>query len=123
MLVKLLLATLVYCSAFAAVADGNHLLAQCQDAQRFLDTKETHNESSVSFCLGLLQGVRNTLQLYDQGLNPALRTCWPKDGITNGQAVRIVVHYLKSKPAQLHVDEVMLTIMAFKSAYPCKKSP
>ncbi|MNC75341.1 hypothetical protein D3C75_1268560 [compost metagenome] len=57
-------------------------------------------------------------------LNSALqkesRTCWPKDGISNQQAVRIVVKYLNDNPAKLNKDQTFLTMMALREAYPCK---
>jgi hypothetical protein len=117
----LLAAIHVQLAASAALADGNKLLSQCQDAEYYLDTKEVRSELSIGRCMGLLQGVRNTMVILDTALELPLRTCWPKDGINNGQAVRIVVRYLKDNPEQLHQDEVFLTLLAYKAAYPCRK--
>jgi hypothetical protein len=118
--VLLVLAILLVCEV--AVADGNRLLSECLDTEQYMDTKKMHNAPAISRCLGLLQGVRNTMIILDSGLDPSLRVCWPKEGINNGQAVRIVLHYLKANPEQLHKDEVLLAMIAFRSAYPCNSS-
>lgn len=68
----------------------------------------------------MVQGVRNTMQYLDGVLETNSRVvCWPEKGIVNGQAVRIVMAYLRNNPDKLHEDEVILTMLAFKSAYPC----
>lgn len=77
-------------------------------------------------CIGILQGVRTTMGLYEVGgdlpQDNLLRTCFPEAGISNGQAARIVTSYLKRNPADLHQDGVFLAIFAFLDAYPspCK---
>lgn len=107
----------------SAIADGNELLSQCQNAEHFMDTGQVRDTNSIGFCLGMLQGVRNTMTILDQGLSPPMRTCFPSEGIDNGQAVRIVVQYLKRHPEKLHEDEVLLSMLGFRSAFPCKKAP
>lgn len=99
-------------------ADGNKLLVQCIAAEKFLDTKELQNEFGIGVCLGLVQGVRNTMQF--MGNDGSIKVCLPENGIDNGQATRIVVSYLRKNPASLHENEVVLTMLAFIDAYPCK---
>ncbi len=99
-------------------ADGNKLLEQCIAAEKFLDTQEIHNEVGIGMCLGLVQGVRNTMQF--MGNDGSIKVCLPANGIDNGQATRIVVSYLRKNPASLHENEVVLTMLAFVDAYPCK---
>lgn len=99
-------------------ADGNKLLEQCIAAERFLDTREIQNEFGIGMCLGLVQGVRNTMQIL--GNDSSIKACLPENGIDNGQATRVVVSYLKKNPASLHENEVFLTMLAFIDAYPCK---
>lgn len=113
-LVTLLLAPL------ACFADGNKLLQQCTSAEHFLDTRQIRDEHDIGMCLGMVQGVRNTMIILDSVLDKRLRLCWPEKGIDNGQAVRIVTRFLRSIPAKLHEDEVLLTMLAFRDAYPCK---
>lgn len=99
-------------------ADGNKLLEQCTAAERFIDTQELRDQASIGLCFGLIQGVRDTMQFMENG--GSIKACFPKGGINNGQAARIVTSYLKKNPASLHENEVFLTILAFVDAYPCK---
>jgi hypothetical protein len=107
--------------AQAVLADGNKLLEQCTDAEHFMDTNQIRSAVGIGTCLGLVQGVRNTMQILGAGADKpkGTRVCWPSNGINNGQAVRIVVQFLRSSPAMLHEDEVFLTMLAFARAYPC----
>jgi hypothetical protein len=74
----------------------------------------------VGYCLGLTQGVRQTMRLLNEELPTTYQTCFP-DGTTNGQGMRIVLKYLKDHPEQLQEDAVSLVYLAYKTAYPCKK--
>lgn len=98
-------------------ADGNTLLEQCLVTERYLDTKEMSNPFNVGMCIGIIQGVRYTMQIKNDG---AIKICLPEQIITNGQAVRIVTSYLKRNPASLHINEVALIMSAFIEAFPCK---
>lgn len=110
------------CASTVASADGNKLLQECQEAERYLDSKEIQNELAIGKCLGLLEGVRQTLMILED--HPEINICWPKAegrvGIKNGQAVRVVLNYLRRNPAQLNHNQVALAILAFGDAYPCK---
>jgi Rap1a immunity proteins len=46
--------------------------------------------------------------------------CEPDDTITNGQALRVVVKFLRAHPELLHLPEVVLVVRAFSEAFPCK---
>ncbi len=98
-------------------ADGSTLLEQCLVTERYLETKEMGNSFNIGMCLGILQGVRYTMQIMNDG---AIKICLPEQIITNGQAVRIVTSYLKRNPASLHKNEVALIMSAFIEAFPCK---
>lgn len=102
----------------SSYADGNKLLEQCIATEKFLDTQEIQNELGIGVCIGLVQGVRNTMQF--MGNDGSIKVCMPENGIDNGQATRIVVSYLRKNPASLHENEVVLTMLAFIDAYPCK---
>jgi hypothetical protein len=77
------------------------------------------DEFGIGPCFGLVEGVRNTLVYVNDSLEKDLRICWPKNGIPNGQAIRILVKYLKENPTELNNDQTLLTMVAFKVAYPC----
>ena len=62
-----------------------------------------------------MQGVSNTMAILK-----SKRVCFPKEGIANEQAVRIVVKYLKDNPNRLHENEIALIMIALMHAYPCE---
>ncbi|CAN2967078.1 hypothetical protein METHPM2_110017 [Pseudomonas sp. PM2] len=74
----------------------------------------------VGRCIGMVEGVRNTMVIFKSALPDNLKVCFPKQGINNGQATRILEKFLHDNPAMLDQDETFLTIMAFKQAYPCE---
>lgn len=104
-----------------AVADGNLLLQQCLGTIKAIDGVDTTATFANGVCLGRIDSVRSTMAYYKDELPNYLKMCLPETGISNGQAVRIVVKYLKDHPAELHNEETLLTILAFTTAYPCKK--
>lgn len=106
-----------------AAADGNALLTQCQLVLKVVDggrVDRTTDMVGAGQCLGMVEGVRNTLTILNTGLPGDYRVCFPDDGISNGQAARIVVKFLKEHPEILNKDSTFLSMLAFKQAYPCK---
>lgn len=112
-------------SVFAAsLSDGNSVLLNCKATLRVMDNnkvKAADDQLGIGQCLGLVEGVRNTLMYLNGSIERKLQICWPQDGIQNGQAVRILVKYLDDHPADLNKDQTLLTMLAFAEAYPCKK--
>lgn len=119
MAVSIALAGMV--ASTAANADGNQLLAQCQTS---LQTLETTPKSAPDFnagsCFGTVGGVMDTMTTLYYDLPKEAKACFPESGIQYGQAVRIVTRYMSEHPASLHKSGAMLSIEAFKAAYPCK---
>jgi hypothetical protein len=96
------------CSVFVSVADGVKLPN--------IDTIEG------LYCAGFMQGIINTNLVYQQVLKSSSQFCLPPDGITNTQAARVVVKYLREYPEELHRHEFVLALWAFKAAFPCEKT-
>ena len=103
-------------------ADGNEFLEHCIKTEKILDSKEIDLEDqfSAGVCLGLVSGVKNTMVAL--GNKGEINACFPKGGISNGQAVRVFTSFLKKNPASLHKNESILAILAFVNAYPCKQN-
>ncbi|WLG39850.1 Rap1a/Tai family immunity protein [Pseudomonas rhodesiae] len=122
-----LVGALVVGEASAADAkkhDGNFLLSSCNATLRIMDGEKLSSSTDqigIGQCLGLVEGVRNTLVYLNDLVERDFKICWPEDGIPNGQAVRILVKYLNEHPADLSNDQTLLTMIAFKSAYPCRQ--
>jgi len=114
-------------SELAMATDGNELLAACQTVINYMDSGETSLDHSsdldIGLCLGLGEGVRNTMIFYglsDLPQDSYYRVCLPEGGIKNGQAARIISSHLMKNPANLHMDASGLAMLAFIDAYPCK---
>ncbi len=105
--------------------DGNTLLRICSIALNIFD--ETGKDFDVGdavsggICMGFMQGITNLNLIYQSMVDHDPLFCIPEGGITNGQAARVVVKYLKNHPEQLHKDMITLTVLAFKKVFPCKK--
>ena len=77
---------------------------------------------SVGLCLGLIEGVKNTIAILQTGMSARdTQVCWPESGLTNGQGALIVINYLDRNPARLSKDQTGVVMLALKDAYPCKK--
>jgi hypothetical protein len=105
-----------------AIADGSELLEQCQELETVMDTRQMQNPYNAGMCLGTVKGVRGAMVIQDGVLkNKARLACFPPQGISEGQAARVVLKYLRDHPESLHEDEVVLTMLAFRAAFPCKR--
>jgi hypothetical protein len=102
------------------MADGNDLLRACNEAVRDLDGARDTSSFDIGYCLGVVNGVMNTMVTMNEYMLPNEKTCFP-NGIKNKQGARIVAKFLQEHPASLHRDGAFLTMAAFQSAYPCKK--
>ncbi len=71
-------------------------------------------------CFGMMEGVRAMMMYLDSAMSDDYKACFPKGGISNAQAVRVVVKYLSENPAMLHKDGPYLTAVALHNAFPCK---
>jgi hypothetical protein len=127
-IVLILIAALIFLLSNQALADdGSNLLAQCNVAVNIMDGKKltTDAQGSVDagnsmYCFGLLQGVIRLNKLYEVSLGKNALFCTPNSIITNGQAARIVVKYLREHPEMLHEPDFAIAINAFIEAFPCK---
>lgn len=107
--------------------DGNKLLEQCNVAVNIMDGKELTADTqggidagNSMYCFGLLQGVISLNKLYEVPLRNKALFCTPNSDITNGQAARIVVNYLKKHPEVVDEPDFAITINALIEAFPCR---
>lgn len=120
---------LAMCS-FAAMSqganmDGNELLGQCKEALTLQNAGGKNISPKTShlggICIGKMQGITHTLALLKSDLSPDTRVCFPENGrFTNFQAARIVVKFLEDHPDMLHMNETLLSVYAFRQAFPCR---
>src|SRR5262245_50711746 len=62
------------------------------------------------YCIGVIEG----LMLADS------ESC-PPSPVTLAQAVRVVLSYIETRPAQMHEDFKLLSIQAMRAAWPCRR--
>ena len=111
---------------YAEVHDGNDLLRKCNNVTRIFEDGIKESETTgnmladASFCSGMMQGMTNTIIFFDTFQVNQSIVCLPEDGISNGQAAKVVIKYLKEHPEQLHVVDSGLAFLALMDAFPCK---
>jgi hypothetical protein len=104
---------------------GNDLLPRCQAAINQADGKmdsKTVNVPmlmDVSSCLVYIEGFIDGLHVRDtvEGNPPTL--CFPPEGATGGQMVRVVTKWLLDHPARLHEPSWGLIFLAFQESFLC----
>lgn len=106
----------VLASGGAMAATGNELLEWCKS----VDNPISKGAFTSGYCLGTMVTVREMMVGYSDVLPAEVRACIPVE-VTNGQAVKVTMKYMQENPEELHLSGVMLTVMAMKHAYPCKK--
>ncbi|HKK15745.1 MAG TPA: Rap1a/Tai family immunity protein [Gammaproteobacteria bacterium] len=102
--------------------DGHQLLEKCQVAVNYLDNGESTNDmESVRYCDDYLTGFReaeNVKRIYMPGFySPGY--CLPRSGVSNGDAARVVVSYLKTHEQELNQRATDLLRDALIDGYPC----
>jgi len=107
------------------VHDGNGLLQKCNNVMRIFEAGTKENEitktmlADANFCSGMMQGMTNTIIFFDAFQVTQSIVCLPEDGISNGQAAKVVIKYLEEHPEQLHVADSGLAFLALMDAFPC----
>ena len=115
----LLIVTLFYVFLpIEVLADGNMLLDRCLQAQKLLNDQPA-NSLHVGYCMGIVEGVQRTLSYSKQLGDRLILPCFPEEDIKNKQALRITIKYLKDHPENLHMNQVILLMKAFRDAFPC----
>ncbi len=105
-------------------ADGNELLDRCQTAltQRDMTKANQIQIYGSAYCIGIVQGVQDTMRYLGEFESVNKHACFPSTGINNLQAIRVVTKYLEGHPEKLHEDEVLLAMLVFVDAFPCPGS-
>jgi hypothetical protein len=72
-----------------------------------------------AFYYGYVSGIVDSYRFLSD-FNPEIRfICLPKQGISNEQAVQIIVKWLKNHPDRLHEPAKLLVLEALSGAFPC----
>jgi hypothetical protein len=122
-IVGALVAGLILFSSNIALADGNDLLSWCSSALLPMEEKvklSGADHIGIGLCLGFMQGITTANMTYHAMTGKEVLFCLPDEGISNEQAARIVVKYLKDHPEKLHEMEAFIAFDAFRKTFPCK---
>lgn len=103
----------------AAINDGNAMLANCAAMERIVEQRKTDDMFGAGYCIGILHGVRSAMRVANALVPIKDVTCVP-ESISNGQAMRVVVKWLKDNPTVLDYDAGQLAYLALQESYPCK---
>ena len=105
------------------MADGNKLLERCKNH----GTEDTYTPNAVGalnegMCIGYISGIKDALRMaaVEADKSGSIGVCFPEGGIPNGEAVLVVIKWLKDHPEKLHEPAIALTVKAFQKAFPCK---
>jgi Rap1a immunity proteins len=125
---KYLFALFVLFGSFstAHATSGEELQNSCRIATSDAQRGQTVEERwlSAGQCYGLIEGVMNTLTMWEarnviDERKPNGEACIPP-GVTVRQGALVTLKYLDAHPEKLHILGSTLVMFALTEAYPCK---
>lgn len=103
---------------------GEDLYRNCKEAVKVSESNTIPpgtNMLRVGLCLGLIEGVKNSIAVFQTALPPdKTQVCWRESGMSNSQGAKIIIKYLDDHPNQLGENQTAVTMFALKEAFPCK---
>lgn len=111
----------VVVSVANASPDGEQILQGCSAVIRQQQGKDISPDETIAalFCLGYVSGVTDMIGLFPPEKDGKKLLCVPPSGISNDQAIRIVVKWLSSNPESLHQTARTEIFLALVKAFPC----
>jgi hypothetical protein len=105
-------------AAEKAPETGNDFLRQCSGVLQAF--RPGSNPFVEGWCVGVVHALRFMADAEKDTHDPNLiRSCMPHE-VEDGQAMRVVLNFLRKNPAQLHFDAQVLVLAAFRDSWPCK---
>jgi len=117
---KVLLLAIGLCMASAVGArtmDGNDLQSGCRVVGRDIGVTAQQGIDGGR-CMGLV------ISLLQAGVYGLLKERWmfcAPEGVTDGQAMKVVLRFLDNHPERLHQPALTLAVVALQEAWPCPK--
>lgn len=110
-------------AVFAESNAGTKFLNGCKVALRFLETKHIaadDNQVDLGYCVGVVAGVRETLQYLTGGAeNKFPGICLPEK-YTDQMGVRAIDKYSEDHSDLSTKRPTLIALLALKAEYPCK---
>jgi hypothetical protein len=112
-------------SAFglATFTTGDELRENCRYALSDSDAEKATPQGGL--CIGFIDGFRQFEVILAAALQsaPNARVMCIPDGVSNRQAIKVVVRYLDQHPESLHKYAGALVFEALSEAFPCLPPP
>ena len=106
----------------AQIQDGAWFLRTCGAALKQADGKQVPDEEAVGalYCLSYLSGFADATSLGNSNTKGKPLICLPDKGVSNDQALRVFVKYLRDNPGQLHESGRTSLYIALAKTFPCR---
>ena len=103
--------------------DGSFYLRVCSAAVKQSDGGQLTQEEGLGaiYCASYVGGFLDGMSLTLRASKGNKVVCIPERGITNDQAARILVKYLRENPETLHETGRVSLFVALAKAFPCSK--
>ena len=122
LLLSALIGTVASADLRAQGPEGSTMLRACGAAVKQVDGVRISEEEAVQslYCVGYVAGFLDSMSITVSVTGGRQSVCLPQRGITNDQAIRIFVKYLRENPQTLHESGRMSLYISLLSAFPCK---
>lgn len=109
--------------ATAQGSDGSAFLQACSAAVKQSDGAQVSQEEAMDalYCASYVSGFLDATSLATATTKGQRNICTPERGVTNDQAIRILVKYLRENPQTLHQSGRMSLYISLAKAFPCKQ--
>jgi len=113
----LILACFITTPVFAQLERGDQLLWMLTGQ----DSNEVKALMDRTYSAGYVSGTIDSYMVLSDA-NPSDRfICFPKQGISNHQAIQIIIKWLKEHPERLHETARINVLEALRTAFPCPR--
>jgi hypothetical protein len=95
------------------IDSANYMLPGCKDSIE----GNPRDYTSAGVCLGTVKAIAYMARVF-----PTSRSCVNvPTGVTNVQAMRVVVRYIEARPNRMHEPLAALALEALMNTWPCRK--
>ena len=103
-------------------SEGARFLRACGAAVKQQDGVSVSDQEMIEslWCIGYVSGFVDSLSISQSTGGGRQTVCLPQQGISNDQAIRIFVKYLRDNPGTLHETGRVLLYIALAKAFPCR---
>ena len=122
---QFLIAAFIAVASFNLLAqgpEGSALLRACGAAVKQADGGRLSDDETVQslYCIGYVSGFLDAMSVTVSTTGGRQNVCLPQRGITNDQAIRVFVKFLRENPQTLHESGRMSLYISLSRAFPCK---